>query len=151
MNFGVDHFRPKSLFRNLICTYSNLYYACNLCNSFKGQTWPSDALKAKGFVFADPCESNVYETHLKEEDDGSLQCLTTCGKYTYEHLDLDRDDLVNWRRERRLARNDLPEVDRMIKEMGDTISKLRGRDKKLLDRRYRVLIRCRARLERDAR
>ena len=149
-HFGVDHFRPKSLFPKLVCVYSNLYYACNLCNSLKGNAWPDAALRQLGFYFADPCEEEVYQIHLKEREDGTLDCLTPCGEYTYDHLDLGRGDLIDWRRERRLARNDLPMVDRMIAEIRRTIPILPLIDRKRLTRECGALLRWRARLERDA-
>ena len=31
-SFGVDHYRPVSLFAQLETSYDNLFYACNACN-----------------------------------------------------------------------------------------------------------------------
>jgi hypothetical protein len=33
--YGVDHYRPKSLFSELLTTYANLFYCCNPCNRRK--------------------------------------------------------------------------------------------------------------------
>lgn len=43
-NFEIDHFRPKSLFADLIDDYFNLYYSCHVCNQYKGAAWPSEEL-----------------------------------------------------------------------------------------------------------
>lgn len=151
-NFGVDHFCPRSRCPKLEWVYTNLYYACNLCNSIKSDTWPSDALQARGFHFADPCQAEVYRDHLREREDGTLECLTPCGKYTHEHLDLDRDERINWRRDRREARVYLAEIDGMIINLqkAKAITGLTPAEKRRLRRDRRVLLACRRRLQRDA-
>ncbi len=35
----VDHFRPKSRFRDLAYTWTNLFLACSACNHSKGERW----------------------------------------------------------------------------------------------------------------
>ncbi|MFN7919047.1 MAG: hypothetical protein U0Q16_03065 [Bryobacteraceae bacterium] len=95
--FGADHFRPRRLFPELACHYANLYYCCNRCNSFKGDSWPSDEEASAGFVFADPCQEDPYEVHLAVHDDGTLTPLTPCGLYTLDRLRLNREQLVIYR------------------------------------------------------
>jgi uncharacterized protein (TIGR02646 family) len=98
-NYHVDHFRPKKLFPKLTLEYGNLYYACGLCNTFKGDVWPSQEQQNAGFGFTDPCQEDPYETHfLVNEQDGSLRALTNAGRYTLEHLRLDRRQLRKYRR-----------------------------------------------------
>lgn len=63
--FGVDHYRPKSIFPNLRATYSNLYYCCNQCNRRKTDYWPSPKLEATHFI-PNPCD-HVMFSHLKYE------------------------------------------------------------------------------------
>ncbi|WP_367211272.1 HNH endonuclease [Sphingobacterium sp. R2] len=43
-NFHVEHYRPKGIprFSHLENDYSNLYYACAICNTFKSDDWPDD-------------------------------------------------------------------------------------------------------------
>lgn len=97
-NYHVDHFRPKTRYPRLALTYSNLYYACGLCNIFKGETWPSPAQRRAGFRFGDPCQENIYEKHFQvDERDGSLRALTNAGRYMKEHLRLDRRQLKKYR------------------------------------------------------
>ena len=45
---GVDHFRPKSRFPEIVYSWSNWVFACSKCNSTKQDKWP-----AGGYV--DPC------------------------------------------------------------------------------------------------
>lgn len=105
--FEIDHFRPVSKFREETTHYPNLYYSCGKCNRHKANTWPSDDLIAKGFRFADPCQEDMYVDHLQEMPDGKLQPLTTCGRYTRDHIRLDRRDLLNWRQLRRQRAQEL--------------------------------------------
>ncbi|WP_411897486.1 HNH endonuclease [Elizabethkingia occulta] len=41
-NFHVEHYRPKKKFEALTNVYSNLFYACSICNSFKSDDWPNE-------------------------------------------------------------------------------------------------------------
>jgi hypothetical protein len=50
----------------------------------------------------------MYEQHLRELDDGTLESLTKCGHYTRDHIRLDRQDLLTWRLLRRQVAEDLP-------------------------------------------
>jgi hypothetical protein len=95
-NFHVDHFRPKSRpeFHHLVLFYPNLYYACSLCNTFKGAWWPSTADFAAGRRFVDPCKEDAYEKHFElNQNDGTLRPLSVMGEYTLEHIWLDRPQL----------------------------------------------------------
>jgi uncharacterized protein (TIGR02646 family) len=108
--FEVEHFRPRSKFPDLICSYANLYYVCRKCNAHKSETWPSDDRIARGVRFADPCVEDAFADHLHERDDGTLDELTACGSYSNRHIRLDRNELQRWRRLRAEARRDLPRL-----------------------------------------
>jgi hypothetical protein len=116
-NFVVEHFRPKGRteFERLRCVYSNLYYACNRCNDFKGTTWPTKGLRARGYYFADPCSCDVYREHVKITKGGRLKALTACGEYSRDHLRLDRPLLVIWRKERSDLTRDIAKAETAIK------------------------------------
>ena len=45
---GVDHFRPKSKYPDLVYAWSNWVFGCNSCNNTKSDKWPNG-----GYV--DPC------------------------------------------------------------------------------------------------
>jgi hypothetical protein len=93
-NFGVDHYRPKKYFPDLITTYSNLYYCCNPCNSRKGQYWPSEA-RAKDLLVPNPCE-HAMASHLKYKA-GVVEAKTIQGEFTRDLLDLNAPDIVKKR------------------------------------------------------
>ena len=109
-NFHVDHFRPKSIFPDLTLTYVNLYYACGLCNIFKGDVWPSQEQQNAGLAFTDPCLEDPYQTHFLVKHDGSLAPLTVQGRCTQEHLRLNRRQLRRYRRMQIEAREKCDEV-----------------------------------------
>jgi len=111
--FTVDHFQPKSKFPKLASHYPNLYYACGKCNQYKAGTWPTPSLLSKGFRFSDPCEEDMYEEHLRELQNGSLEALDNCGRYTCDHIRLNSPDLVLWRQWRIEVSRDV----RVFKEM----------------------------------
>lgn len=111
--FQVDHFRPRSKFPHLETQYSNLYYVCGKCNQHKGKSWPSDSLLAKGFRFSDPCDEDMYLVHLRELDDAKIEALSNCGRYTSEHIRLNRPDIVYWRRQRRQFLVELPILEKL--------------------------------------
>jgi len=97
--FEVDHFRPSGKFPQLVCVYENLYYTCRACNGHKSGTWPTDDQISRGVRFADPCSDDLYVHHLREREDGAVEGLTDCGRYSSAHIRLDRRDLRTWRRE----------------------------------------------------
>ena len=105
--FEIDHFRPVWRFLEQVTHYPNLYYSCSKCNRHKGKTWPSDEEISSGFRFADPCQEDMYVEHFQEMPDGQLQPLNNCGRYTGEHIRLNRRDLLSWRRLKRQMAQDL--------------------------------------------
>ena len=99
-NFHIDHFRPQSLFPELRTEYSNLYYACSICNTYKSDTWPTEEQIARGRRFLDPCADD-YAAHFEPQPDGMLRELTEPAKYTSTHLRLNRQQLVKLRQRRK--------------------------------------------------
>jgi uncharacterized protein (TIGR02646 family) len=100
-SFHVDHFRPKSRreFKRLALIYTNLYYACNKCNTFKGDVWPTAKERKAGYRFIDPCEEDPYGKHIEvHEPDGSVRTHSRAGKYMAVHVRLDRGQLRRHRR-----------------------------------------------------
>lgn len=113
--FEIDHFRPLAKFPDLGTHYPNLYYSCGMCNRHKSYTWPTDELLARGFRFADPCEEDMYSEHLQEMPDGKLRALTHCGRYTCDHIRLNRPDLLLSRRDKRRAAVQLRELEQVLR------------------------------------
>jgi hypothetical protein len=51
----VDHFRPECRYPELRLSWSNLYYACAVCNGHYKKDHPTAAEEAEGKRFVDPC------------------------------------------------------------------------------------------------
>ena len=117
----VEHLRPKSKFPSLATVYRNLYYACNRCNGYEGDHWPPPRLEARGYQFADPCETDMYQEHLAVQPDGTVSPVTPCGAYTARHLRLNRRELVAWRRERSWLLAELETVKETILSVSQTV------------------------------
>lgn len=87
--FEVDHFVPKSFFKNggniSLTQYDNLVYSCKFCNNAKRAKWPSRKEKVfndgnEGFV--DPCDTE-YDTHFYRTNDGGIMWITILGKWMF--------------------------------------------------------------------
>jgi hypothetical protein len=108
----VDHFQPRS--KGGADDVGNWVYCCHACNEFKGDFWHPDS----------PCRilhplREELASHLTEDSDGRLRALTDIGAFHIERLHLNRDPLVEGRRERRqnevLRRADAFERERLRK------------------------------------
>ncbi|HNQ23029.1 MAG TPA: HNH endonuclease [Phycisphaerae bacterium] len=102
----VDHFRPcgRIEFEHLKKEWTNLYYACRLCNGSKSSHWPSAEEERRGLRFINPCEedpdSHVRITrHPANGDLCWLRALTPAGQYTIDKIRLNRKQLLDIRRE----------------------------------------------------
>src|SRR5262249_34904582 len=91
-HFHVDHYRPKTLFPELLTVYSNLIYSCGVCNSFKLDDWPSDDPLTHGRGYIDPCEHD-YQEHFREKGEGIVEGISSAAIYMIERLHLNRRQL----------------------------------------------------------
>lgn len=98
-NFHVEHYRPKSKFANLINDIFNLFYACAICNIFKGDDWP-DEPHTDHLLICYPNPSEVdYETLFNVDVlTGLVSGKFTASRYLVEQLHLNRHQLVLERR-----------------------------------------------------
>lgn len=110
-NFGVEHYRPKSLFPHLRTEYSNLFYCCNTCNRRKGNDWPA-------VVFVPNPDDHVMIDHLRFKKE-TVEPLTEAGRYACELLQLNDPSLV---RTRKALLASLQDLERTIAEL-DKIEK----------------------------
>ena len=87
-NFELDHFKPKSKCKELIAEYTNIYYACHVCNSSsrKSDHWPSKELQSKGYRFVNSCKETFSE-HFVDEN-GYWKPISNAGEYTAEIIRL---------------------------------------------------------------
>ena len=97
-NFELDHFKPKSKFKELITEYTNIYYSCHVCNSRsrKSDHWPSKKLQAKGYRFVDTCKETFSE-HFVDEN-GYWKPISDAGRYTEEIIRLNSPHNIEIRR-----------------------------------------------------
>jgi hypothetical protein len=99
-NFHVEHFRPKSIFPLLENSYGNLFYACGICNSFKGNDWPNEPVANDFSKIAYPDPSTVCYGELFEikKDTGIVYSKFLAGNYIVERLYLNRPQMITLRR-----------------------------------------------------
>ena len=88
MGYHIDHFAPKSKFKELVNDYTNLVYSCPICNVAKSNKWIGNKREPshnglEGFV--DPC-SDEFDEHLWRDEIGLIKAYTPVGKYMIENL-----------------------------------------------------------------
>src|SRR6185295_16923858 len=84
--FGVDHYQPKSRFSADAAAYSNLFYVCNVCNTWKGPFWPDQTQRAFGLFIPNPCSHEMF-SHLRYQD-SVVSPHSAAGEFTVALLDL---------------------------------------------------------------
>lgn len=93
--FGVDHYRPISLFPELQCAYSNLYYACNACNRRKRDFWPEADQLDRGTLIPNPCD-HLMSDHLRFQGP-RVAALSPTGQFACDLLDLNDEGEIQYR------------------------------------------------------
>src|SRR5882724_214037 len=98
-NFHVEHYKPRSIYRELENEISNLFYACPVCNTFKGDSFPAEPVEDHSVG----CYPNPSTTDYNELFDIDLSLGIVGGKYTASRylvvrLHLNRPQLVLERR-----------------------------------------------------
>lgn len=115
-SFHIEHYKPKSKFAKLEKEFENLFYACAICNRFKSNDWPKEPKKDHSIPsYPDPKLVN-YNTLFELDENGILHGKYIASKYMVEKIVLNRPQLINERREKKLrsrlsaAISDLPEL-----------------------------------------
>jgi len=88
---NIEHRKPKDLFPESTFDWCNLHLTCQQCNTFKSNKWDYDN------TILDAVDDPVSE-HLTYED-YYCKWKTLRGQTTIEHPKLNRDDLLNARKE----------------------------------------------------
>jgi hypothetical protein len=101
-NFHVEHFRPKCKFRDLENKIDNLFYACSVCNSFKGNDWLEPDPSLSSACYPEPSLVN-YNDIISIDDRGYLSGQNAASRYIIEKLYLNRPQLLLERRHAALA------------------------------------------------
>ncbi|MBX7086174.1 MAG: HNH endonuclease [Leptospirales bacterium] len=89
--FGVEHYLPKSTHPELELEYSNLYYACNSCNSLKG-----DLVPTRDLFIPNPCDHIMWD-HLRCWQ-YHVEGRSQAGRFTIELLNLNNDERMMFRK-----------------------------------------------------
>ena len=131
--YQIDHFAPKSKFKDIKNEYWNIVLACPNCNRLKSDKWIGDDFKIpndgeKGFV--DPA-TDEYCSHLERDENGNIVYKTDVGKYMYDVFKFNiRPTRLFWKLDKLirlkniLSKDDSPESDRKFKKIQLYIDRL---------------------------
>lgn len=95
IRFTIDHYEPKTAREDLVAVYSNLMYACDECNTRKGDRFPPEAARKAGHRFFRPDE-DIFDDHFAGKD-MLLSQKSNVGSFTIDALDLNRKGLQKLR------------------------------------------------------
>jgi hypothetical protein len=125
-SFGVDHYRPKEKFPELSTAYTNLFYYCNACNSWKGEFWPGRDLVRLGVFIPNPCDHVMWD-HLRYRE-ASVEARSNAGNFTLDLLHINDQGFIEYRemiidaiRALQRRRTDLLTTAGHIKERADRV------------------------------
>jgi hypothetical protein len=98
-NFTVEHYKPKSKFSSLENDIKNLYYACCICNSFKGDDWPNNEDSSFDIIgYPNPSKIDYSELFEKITENCKVKGKYAISKYIIIKLYLNRPQLLMDRR-----------------------------------------------------
>lgn len=123
-NFHVEHYRPKAqnLFPELENEYTNLFFACSICNCFKGDDWPNEpSSKLDNNSFPDPSKVD-YSNILSYNNQLLVESNYITGKYLIQKLFLNRPQLVLERKSYYLNVELIKESEK-LKEIGEQLNR----------------------------
>ena len=109
----VEHHRPRigvqgeNPYRHLHLDWRNLYWACPVCDRYKGNRFPQmgSTLPERPYLetvefeepgLLDPCRDNP-DDHLEFDETGQVSALSVRGDITIKLLDLNRRQLIQTR------------------------------------------------------
>jgi hypothetical protein len=96
-NFAVEHYKPKSLtkFKKLENDITNLFFACSICNGFKGNDWYDEPLDDfTKIVYPDPSKTDYSALFYVNPHTGVVDGKNIAGRYISEKLYLNRIQLI---------------------------------------------------------
>jgi hypothetical protein len=105
-NFHVEHYKPKShhRFKHLEHNIKNLFYACPVCNVFKGNSWPRAPKKDHSVeAYPNPSTCDYCELFDLVESSGEIVGKFPASRFLIVRLHLNRKQLII---ERRIHYND---------------------------------------------
>ena len=109
-NFETDHFEFVIFTPGLKAVYTNLLYACRVCNNYKRKGALRSEEWARGLRYVNPCEGDLHSRHIVQQADGGFKGLTPEGEFMVKRLRLGGKDIrKDWQR-CRLARREQEEL-----------------------------------------
>lgn len=99
-NFHIEHYKPKDkkYFPELIDEFSNLFFACSICNCFKGNDWHVEPIQNLGGKFyPNPAEVD-YSSFLEIDDSFQVKSNFKTGEFIINKIYLNRPQLLAERR-----------------------------------------------------
>jgi len=97
-NFHVEHYKPKSKFKDLTNDMHNLFYACPVCNTFKGNDWSEPLDNHSTPSYPDPSKVDYSDLFSSNWESGVAEGRYIASKYVVEKLHLNRNQLILERR-----------------------------------------------------
>ena len=99
-NFHVEHFRPKKKFPELEQVIANLFYACSICNVFKGDDWPAEPGGAALDYphYPDPSVTDYAEMFAVHPITARVDGANVTARYLIEKLNLNRAQVLRNRK-----------------------------------------------------
>lgn len=91
IRFTIDHYEAQVKVPEKETDYGNLLWACDPCNTFKGDLWPDDELTQAGLRFYRP-DLDHPEHHFALKGQ-RVEGQSPIGEFTVEMLDLNREQL----------------------------------------------------------
>ena len=101
-NFHVEHYKPKSKFKHLMNDIRNLFYACSVCNTFKGNDWSEPLDDHSTPSYPDPSRVDYSDLFSINWESGVVEGRYIASKYVVEKSYLNRNQLILERRSRGL-------------------------------------------------
>lgn len=95
-NFHVEHYRPKAedKFPKLEHEYTNLFFACSICNGFKSDDWKNEpSPKLDNESYPDPSKVD-YSDFLFLDAVQLVDSKFITGKYIIQKIFLNRPQLI---------------------------------------------------------
>ena len=126
-NFHVEHYRPKAAdkFPTLEHEYSNLFFACSICNGFKSDDWKNEpSPQFDNHAYPDPSKVD-YSDFLFQDALHLVDSKFITGKYIIHKLFLNRPQLILERKRfylHQVLKNE-------IKKLKDILLEIKKQDK----------------------
>ncbi|MGY4460818.1 hypothetical protein ACVWYI_004778 [Bradyrhizobium sp. LB13.1] len=93
----IDHYEPRTERADLENDYSNLMYACDICNERKGNRYPPPQARTDGYRFF-RADQEARQEHFRHSGEANrVEGATTVGEFTIKTLDLNREALLGLR------------------------------------------------------